>query len=149
MRVHRMQRLVMIAALAAASTAAAEDRARVTLSKPAEKQQDCVGQKMRLPPEVQQRLPKEVDVWFTVDESGAVRDVRTGKHVSLPLATQIRGALSRCSFTPAADARGVPMAVSVRMPIRFALPRQVTAIFSQELARVEPGPLQVVALSAR
>ena len=146
---HRIQKLAIVAALAAASAAAAEERTPITFSKPAEKRAGCVGEEMRLPADVQARLPRQVDVWFTVSDTGAVRDIRTGD-VSLPLATQIRGALSRCAFTPAADERGVPMTVAVVMPVRFALqPPSDWTPFSPEVARAEAQPLRVVALARR
>ncbi len=141
--------MTTVAALAAASTAAGEGPARVTFSKPAEERRDCVGEEMRLPAELQGSLPREVEVWFTVRADGSVRDVRTGK-VRPALATQLRGALSRCRFTPAADARGVPIAVEVVMPIRFALqPPSDTTPFSPEVATATSRPLRVVALATR
>jgi hypothetical protein len=135
-----------LAAVCLAGTAIADEGTRITFSRPAEKVEGCFTQSMRLPREVVERLPQRVEVLFTVAEDGSVKNVRTDASANPILATQIRGGLSRCAWTAAADAAGVPMAVVVSMPVRFELSRYAK---NTAIARVEEMKFEPVALAGR
>jgi hypothetical protein len=133
-----------VAAGALAETPADDDASKITFSKPAEKQPGCFADSMRLTRDLMDRLPKLVHVQFTVREDGAI-DAVSAEGASPALATQIRGALSRCSWTSAADDKGVPMSVAVRLPVRFDIGSSPgaapTAVASLEEASVTPVAL--------
>lgn len=88
-------------------------------SKPAEQRPGCFAESVRIPSHMKGRLPKMVMLQFTVTELGLVQDVRTAASVESALAARLRGALARCDWTPAADARGVPVSARVEMQVRF------------------------------
>lgn len=121
---------VLVLALALGSARADEastaDDTAVTISLPAEQSPGCLADSMRFPRELAARLPERAVLEFTVEQTGAVRDVLVDGHASGALATQARGGLSRCAWTPAADASGRPMTVSVLLPVRFE--RAATAV---------------------
>jgi hypothetical protein len=85
-------------------------------------------------------------VLFTVAADGTVKNVRTDEHANPILATQIRGGLSRCEWTPGADASGIPMPVLVSMPVRFELSRYAK---NTAIARIEGMRFEPVALASR
>ena len=127
---------------ARADDTSAADDASVTISLPAERSPGCFADAMRFPRELAVRLPERASITFTVEETGALRDVLVDGHGTGALATQVRGGLSRCAWTPAADPSGVPMTVAVLLPVRFesaAAPAVATA------ARVEAGALVLAA----
>ncbi len=88
-------------------------------SKPAEQRRGCFAESVRIPSNAKGRLPSTVALQFTVTERGLIRDVRAGDSVEPAVATQLRRALARCDWTPAADARGVPVSARVEMLVRF------------------------------
>lgn len=100
-------------------------------SKPAEQRPGCFAESVRISPEMKGRLPKTVALQFTVNELGRIQDVRTGDAVEPAIATQLRGALARCDWMPAADARG-PKRVRVEMPVRFELEHVAAASHAVE-----------------
>ncbi len=111
---------------ARADDASAAQHTAVTISLPAEQTPGCFADSMRFPRELAERLPERAILEFTVEQSGAIRDVLVDGRASGELATQARGGLSRCAWTPAADASGRPMTVSVELPVRFE--RGATAV---------------------
>jgi hypothetical protein len=120
----------------------------ITFSKPAEKHPGCFAESVRLPRGLLDRLPQRVEVQFTVREDGAI-DAVLADGASPALATQLRGALARCAWTPAADEKGVPMSVAVRLPVRFDLDASAPGAAQQAIARVERPTFTPVALAQR
>lgn len=101
--------------------------------KPAEQRPGCFAESVRISPEVRGRLPKAVALQFTVTEQGRIQDVSTGDAVEPAITTQLRGALARCDWVPAADARG-PKSARVEMPVRFEIGRDAAASHAAEHA---------------
>lgn len=128
---------------ARADEASSADDTSVTLSLPAERSPGCFADAMRFPRELAARLPERATITFTVEETGALRDVLVDGHGAGALATQVRGGLSRCAWTPAADAAGVPMTVAVLLPVRFESATTSPALATA--ARVEPAALVLAA----
>jgi hypothetical protein len=139
---------VEAAAVAEAPAEDGGDSAEITFSRPAEKQPGCFADSMRLPRELLDRLPQKVDVQFTISEDGSVQGV-TAEGATPALATQIRGALSRCAWIAAADERGVPMAVAVKLPVRFDLGASARGESQQAVASVEAPSYAPIALDGR
>ncbi len=96
--------------------------------KPAEQRPGCFAESVRIPSHMKGRLPKTVTLQFTVTELGLVQDVCTANSVESALAAQLRSALARCDWTPAADARGVPVSARVEMQVRFEHERIAPAV---------------------
>ena len=111
--------LLMVVVLVGGARANDEVPMGARLSKPAEQRPGCFAESVRIPSHMKGRLPKTVALQFTVTELGLVQDVRTANSVDSALAAQLRRALARCDWTPAADARGVPVSVHVEMLVRF------------------------------
>lgn len=137
-----MTRLITLLALAAGAIAARADDAStaeftITLSLPAEQHAGCFADSMRLPRDLVARLPERAVATFTIDQTGAVRGVRVDGQGSGALATQVKGGLSRCAWTPAADSAGRPVSMTVRLPIRFETAAEAVAI----VVRAWPGPM--------
>ncbi len=136
-------------ALAAGAEADADEGAPgITFSKPAEKQPGCFAESMRLPRGLLDRLPQRIEVRFTVREHGAV-DAVSADGASAELLTQVRGALSRCAWTPAADEKGLPMDVAVMLPVRFDIGASAPGEAQQAVATVERPTFTPLALARR
>lgn len=136
-----MTRTFALLVLALSALPARADETAVTISLPAEESPGCFADAMRFPRELVARLPARASITFTVEQTGAVRDVQVDGHASGALATQVRGGLSRCAWTPAADASGVPMTVAVRMPVRFETASGAQAIASARAVQDAPVAL--------
>jgi TonB family protein len=111
-----------LAALLYSGVAAAAPQ--ISLSRPVEQRPGCLADEMRIPRELVAFLPDQTTLDFTVTHDGKIEgvasDARAGREA---LDTQFRGALSRCSFTPATDLAGVPVTRRVSVPIRFESPQ--------------------------
>lgn len=144
-----MTRAIALLALALAAGGARADEASpadytaVSISVPAEQHPGCFADSMRIPRDLAGRLPERADIRFTVSRTGAVQDVRVDGLAHGALATQVKGGLSRCGWTPAADAAGVPVTVAVLMPVRFERGREAALA-----AAARAGPARL-ALAAR
>ncbi len=111
--------LVLVMAVVAPVIALAGDR--VSIGMPAESDPGCVARTMRIPAETHpDQLPDVASIEFTVDADGSVLGIVTEGARPL-LATQLRRAVTMCGWIAAADFRGVPKALRVRLPVRFAL----------------------------
>jgi hypothetical protein len=139
---------VAAGALAGAPPEETDRAAGITFSKPAETQPGCFAESMRFPRGVLDQLPQRVNVQFTVREDGAVQAV-SAEGASMALATQIRGALSRCAWTPAADEKGLPISVAVKMPVRFDLGASAPGAAKQAIVRVETPTFAPISLAQR
>ena len=146
-RVSKAAVFVLALALAGAARAGSDEEPTVTFSRPAERHAGCFVESIRLPAEATLRLPERALVAFTVEESGRIADVVADADGLAILETQLRGALSRCAWTPAADAHGAPMSVRVRMPVRFDLEQRSGELAA--VARVEEPSFSPVRLASR
>ncbi|WP_242371018.1 energy transducer TonB [Anaeromyxobacter sp. SG26] len=111
-----------LAALLYSGVAAAAPQ--ISLSRPVEQRPGCLADEMRIPRGLVAFLPDQTTLDFTVTHDGKIEgvtsDARAGREA---LDTQFRGALSRCTWTPATDLAGVPVTRRVSVPIRFESPQ--------------------------
>ena len=82
---------------ARADDTSAADHTSVTISLPAERSPGCFADSMRFPRDLVAQLPERASIAFTVEETGAIRDVLVDGHDAGALATQVRGGLSRAA----------------------------------------------------
>jgi hypothetical protein len=112
-----------VVVLVAAATApfALADEPRVSIGIPAESEAGCFTRTLRIPAGTRAaQLPDVASVEFTVGADGSVAGILTEGARPL-LATQLRRAVTMCAWIAAADARGVPKALRVRLPVRFSV----------------------------
>ncbi|WP_242337409.1 MULTISPECIES: energy transducer TonB [Anaeromyxobacter] len=111
-----------LAALLYSGVAAAAPQ--ISLSRPVEQRPGCLADEVRIPRGLVAFLPDQTTLDFTVTHDGKIEgvtsDARAGREA---LDTQFRGALSRCTWTPATDLAGVPVTRRVSVPIRFESPQ--------------------------
>ncbi len=106
--------------------------------KPTEQRPGCFAESVRVSPKMRERLPKTVALHFTVTEHGAVQDVSIGDAVDPAVAAQLRAALARCDWKPAADARGNPTRARVEMPVRFEAEHTTAAKAAEQTGTAPP-----------
>ncbi len=118
-----------------AGSAGASDE--VKPSKAVEERPGCFAESARISPELVKRLPKTIAVEFTVTETGRVQDVSISG-VESAVAMELRAALARCDWKPAADASGNPKSVRVEMPVRFERGRVIAARAAEPVRTAPP-----------
>jgi protein TonB len=81
----------------------------------------CLGENMRLRPELQDLFSGPVTVKFAVYSNGAVGSIQVLTPLPDPRLTEaIKRAIASCEWTPGADHQGKPTALWVIQPLRFA-----------------------------
>jgi protein TonB len=80
----------------------------------------CIGESMKIPPQLLEQLTGPVTVKFAVYSNGAVGSFQLLTPVPDPrIADAIKRAITDCEWIPGADAQGNPTAIWVIQPLRF------------------------------
>lgn len=80
----------------------------------------CLGENMKIPPQLMDMVTGPVTVKFAVYSNGAVGSIQILTPVADPrIGDAIKRAITSCEWTPGADAQGRPHAIWVIQPFRF------------------------------
>jgi protein TonB len=80
----------------------------------------CLGENMKIPPQLMDMVTGPVTVKFAVYSNGAVGSIQILTPVADPrIGDAIKRAITSCEWSPGSDAQGRPHAIWVIQPFRF------------------------------